>query len=116
MSSGYLVLTSKQVYGTEQHSSVQFNHVTYISFYILLCTGPSHRRRWTCMIFVKLHLVQSEFWLRHIQTDRKRCIRAHHAYAQVGSINKIQIQIISPPFLVFCHTSVFLNVIGLKEL
>ncbi len=31
------------MYGAEQHGSVQFNHVTFISFYILLCTGPRHR-------------------------------------------------------------------------
>ena len=42
------ILTRKQVYGTEQHGSVQLNHVTYIPFYIVhvLCTGPIHRIQW----------------------------------------------------------------------
>ncbi len=33
------------VYGPEQHGTVKFNHVTFISFYILLCMGLGHRTR-----------------------------------------------------------------------
>ena len=44
-----------------------------------------------------------EFWLRHTQTDRKWCIRAHRAYAQVGSKTKMCINHVNSYCRIYQH-------------
>ncbi len=67
-----LLLISKHMYGTEQHSSVQFNHVTFISFYILLCTAQRHRTRWFSLANVLSSLKLGRFthrWFKLVRLE-----------------------------------------------
>ncbi len=90
----FFLLTSKQLYEPEQHGTVQFNHVTFISFYILLCTGPRHRRR--CIRF-HMHIWSTSLYCKTLYFRETKFLR-------IGG----QSQFASTWFLRICDGSKFL--------